>query len=84
MSYMWTLGVEGCRIGKWGQKRATYFIQIPLGGKGQKARAACTCQEFSVFSLLPATRVLGPGSPLGAEGLGLSSSNSLGSPRSWG
>lgn len=69
---------------KIGADRATYFIQIPLGGKGQKARAECTCQEFSVFSLLPATWGLGPASPPGAEGLGLSSYNSLGSPRSWG
>lgn len=63
---MW--GLQNRKIGA---DRATYFIEIPLGGVGQKARAECTHKEFSVFSLLPATWVLGPASLLGAEGLGL-------------
>lgn len=70
MSYMWTVGLQNRKIGA---DRATYFILIPLGSKGQKARAECTRQEFSVFSLLPATWVLGPACPPGAKGLGLSS-----------
>lgn len=57
MSYMWTAGLQNRKIGA---DRATYFIQIPLGGKGQKARAERTCPESSVFSLLPATWVPGP------------------------
>lgn len=48
MSYMWIVGAAE----RENRGRERYiFIQIPLGGKGQKARAECTRQEFSVFSL---------------------------------
>jgi hypothetical protein len=39
MRYMWTVGLQNRRIGA---DTTTYFIQIPLGSKGQKARAECT------------------------------------------
>ena len=82
MSYMWIVGAaEQEDMG-----RQSYILYSDTTGE-QRAEGQgrmYTSRRFSVFSLLPATCVLGPACPPGAKGVGLSGLALWGAQGVWG